>query len=134
MQQTDALAVTFYSSPDSLAFPSEWPAESLWLQKWLGAPPVLQRSRPTLATAGRGLLLLHPRAAATIPGRLREVQLQTRAASVGILCSGMLKYPRQSLASLTVSNKISKYDPRYLKEWSLKRSEAELLELSLIHI
>src|ERR1700674_5590306 len=105
----------FIPVQDSLAFLFEWPAESLWRQKWLGAPRVLQRSRPTLATAERGLLLRHPRAAATIPGRLRESQLQTRAASVGILCSGMLKYPRQSLASLTVFNKISKYAPRCLK-------------------
>jgi hypothetical protein len=59
------------------------------------------------------------------------VQLQTRAASAGILCSGMLKYPRQSLASLTVSNKISKYDPKVPKEWPLKRSEVELLEFEL---
>ena len=99
MLKTGGRAVAFYSSPDSLAFLSEWPAESLWRQKWLAAPRVPERSRPMLATAERGLLLRHPRAAATIPGRLREVQLQTRAASVGILCSGMLKYPRQSLAS-----------------------------------
>ena len=32
-------------------------------------------------------------AAATSAGQLREVQLQTRAASVGISGSGMLKYP-----------------------------------------
>jgi hypothetical protein len=100
MRTTDRLAVTFYSSPDSLAFLSEWPAESVWRQKWLAALPVPERSRPMLATAEKGLLLRHPRAAATIGGHPREVQLQTRAAIVGILCSGMLKYPGQSLASL----------------------------------
>ena len=97
MRKTGALAVTFYSSPDSLAFPSGWPAESVWRQKWLAAPRVPERSRPMLATAEKGLLLRHPRAAAKIGGHLREVQLQTRAASVGTLWCGMLKYPGQSL-------------------------------------
>ena len=100
MRKTGGLAVTFYSSPDSLAFLSGWIAESVWRQKWLAAPRVPERSRPVLATAERWLLLRHPRAAATSAGHLREVQLQTRAASVGILCSGMLKYPGQSLISL----------------------------------
>ena len=97
MPKGDGRAVTSYSSPDSLAFPSEWPAESVWRQKWLAALPVPERSRPMLATAEKGLLLRHPRAAATIGGHLREVQLQTRSASVGILRCGMLKYPGQSL-------------------------------------
>jgi hypothetical protein len=94
--QTDWLSL-FIPVRDSLAFPSEWPAESVWRQKWLAAPLVRERSRPTLATGERGLLPRHPRAAATIGGHLREVQIQTRAASVDILSVGMLKYPVQSL-------------------------------------
>ena len=50
-----------------------------------------------LATAEKGPLLRRPRAAATIGDRLREAQLQTRAASVDILWRGMVKYPCQSL-------------------------------------
>jgi len=96
MQQTTRWLSPFILVPDSLAFPSEWSAESPLRQKWLGAPRVLQRFRPTLATAGRGPLLRRPRASATIPDGLREVQLQTRAASVDILWWGMVKYPCQS--------------------------------------
>jgi hypothetical protein len=87
----------FIPVADSLAFPSEWPAESVWRQKWPAAPRVPERSRPMLATVEKGLLLRHPRAAAPIGSHLREVQLQTRAASVGILWCGMLKYPGHSL-------------------------------------
>ena len=97
MRKTGGLAATICSSPDSLALPSEWPAESVWRQKWLAAPRVPGRSRPMLATAEKGLLLRHRRAAATIGGHLREVQRQPRAASVGTLWCGMLKYPGQSL-------------------------------------
>jgi hypothetical protein len=50
-----------------------------------------------LAIAKKWLLLRRPQAAATSAGHLREVQLQTRAASVDILSVGMLKYPVQSL-------------------------------------
>jgi hypothetical protein len=94
------LAVTFYSIADSLAFPAGWPAESVWRQKWLAAPRGPVRSRSMLATAERWPLLRHPRAAATSAGQLREVQLQTRAPSVGILYSGMLKYRGQSIGGL----------------------------------
>jgi hypothetical protein len=51
MLKTGGLAATICSSPDTLAFPSGWPAESVWRQKWLAAPRVPERSRPTLATA-----------------------------------------------------------------------------------
>ena len=91
------MAVTFIPVRDSLAFPSEWSAESAWRQKWLAAASVPERSRPMLATAEKGPLLRRPRAAATIGDRLREAQLQTRAASVDILWRGMVKYPCQSL-------------------------------------
>ena len=100
MRKTGGVAVTSYSSPDSLAFPAGWPAESVWLQKWLAAPPVPVGSRPMLVISERWLLLRHPRAAATSAGRLREVRLRTRAANVGILCSGMLKYRGQSIGGL----------------------------------
>jgi hypothetical protein len=104
MHKNGGLAITFYSSPDSLTFPSGWPAESGWRQKWLAAPRAPVRHRPMLATAERWLLLRHPRAAATSAGHLRAVPLHTRAASVGILCFGMLKYRGQSVAaSLRVS-------------------------------
>jgi hypothetical protein len=43
------------------------------------------------------------------------VQLQIRAASVGILWCGMLKYPGKSSASLAVCNKISKGPATCLK-------------------
>ena len=94
-KQTDWLSPLFHR--DSLAFPSEWSAESASRQKWLAAPSVSERSRPMLATAEKGPLLRRPRAAATIGDRLREAQLQTRAASVDILWRGMVKYPCQSL-------------------------------------
>ena len=97
MRKTGGLAVTFYSSPGSLAFLSGWIAESVWRQKWLAAPGVPERSRPMLATAEKWLLPRHPRAAATSAGHLREVPLQTRAASEGILCSEMLKDRGQSI-------------------------------------
>lgn len=103
MRKTGGLAVTFYSSPDSLASPSGWSAESVWRQKWLAAPRVPVRSRPMLATAETGLLLRHPRAAATSRGHRRELQHQTRAASVGILCSGVLNYRAQSIGGLPKS-------------------------------
>ena len=50
-----------------------------------------------LATVEKGPLLRRPRAVATIGDRLREAQLQTRAASADILWPGMVKYPCQSL-------------------------------------
>jgi hypothetical protein len=131
MRKTGGLAVTFYSSPDTLAFLSGWPAGSVWRQKWLAAPRVPERSRPRLATAEKWLLLRHPRAAATSAGHLREGQLQTRAASVGILCSGMLKYPGESLASLTVANRISKYPATCRKSGtSFARSEVNCSSLN----
>jgi hypothetical protein len=85
-KQTDWLSPLFHR--DSLAFPSEWSAESASRQKWLAAPSVSERSPPMLATAEKGPLLRRPRAAATIGDRLREAQLQTRAASVDILWRG----------------------------------------------
>jgi hypothetical protein len=97
MRKTVGLAVTFYSSPGSLAFLSGWIAESGWRQKWLAAPRVPGHSRPMLATAEKWLFLRHVRAAATSACHLREVQLQTRAASAGTLCFGMLKYRGQSI-------------------------------------
>jgi hypothetical protein len=50
-----------------------------------------------LATAEKWLLPRHPRAVATSAGHAREVQLQTRAASAGILWCVMLEYLGQSL-------------------------------------
>src|ERR1700730_5230789 len=97
MRKTGGLAVTFYSSPDSLASPAGWSSESVWRQQGLAAPPVPVGSRPMLAISERWLLLRHPRAAATSADHCPEVQLRTRAASVGILCSGMLKYRGQSI-------------------------------------
>ena len=124
MRKTGGLAVTSYSSPDSLAFPSGWPAESVWRQKWLAALRVPERCRPMLAPAEKWLLPRHPRADATSAGPLREVQLQTRAASGGILCSGMLKYRDQLLAaSLRVSNKTSKYPATCIKEWHIPHAQ-----------
>jgi hypothetical protein len=100
MRKTGGVAVTFYSSPDSLAFPAGWSAESVWRQQGLAAPPVPVGSRPMLAISERWLLLRHPHAAATSADHWRGVQLQTRAASLGILWSGMLKYRRQSIGVL----------------------------------
>jgi hypothetical protein len=90
-------AVSVYSGPETLACPSEWYARSLERQLWLAAPRLPQRFQPTPAIAEIRLLLRHRRVSSTIADRLREGQIQTRLASVGILWCGMLKYFGQSL-------------------------------------
>lgn len=64
-----------------------------------------------LAFSEKGLLLRHPRAAATIGKCPREVQLQTLAASVGIVWCGMLNYSGQSLRYKCSRNANGKYRP-----------------------
>jgi hypothetical protein len=85
MRKTGGLAVTFYSSPDSLAFLSGWIAESVWRQKWLAAPRVPERSRPMLATAEKWLLLRHPRAAATSAGPAIRFTSQPAAVALRLI-------------------------------------------------
>src|ERR1700674_4734903 len=86
-----------------------------------------------LAIAKRWLLLRHPQAAATSAGHLREVQLQTRAASADILCSVMLKYRGQSLAaSLGSETKPRSTPQRAIKSGtSLTRTEVNCSSLKI---
>ena len=89
-------AVTLYLGPGTLACPSEWHAKPLSPHKSLAAPRLPQRFQATLAAAERALPQRHRRAASTIAVRLREVQLQTPVASVGILKGGILMNSAQT--------------------------------------